>query len=371
MAGQERYEGERLPVDIKKFSQSLRGSKDIGEQLRLVDELLSERPRDAIRLVAALDTESKEHGVDPALQAMRRAVLGIVTGLDDGGATAVAVELASKPGPSRPGIRSPFARSRGAMEIAGTRPPAEIWPLLAEPDGLRQNDPEFGLLLLHELVVRGESVPSAGTWFSGWAAAASHHLAQLPAELLPIENGLSHCLPTFTTYGQAMIHPDRHPKDPVPLGQLLPGLGSARAVNRDVIAASFHEWGGRLQIDAFAPGSDFAIGNQEPRLESDLGASAITAATAIEFFFSVSASGGAYTFGPGGSYSRLRTWETIASIVNVDWPAPLDRLAVAVEDSLWIQVEPRPPWFYDVAWDIWLINVSADRVVVIAATDTD
>jgi hypothetical protein len=144
--------GESPAMDFDAFARGLRGSQDWRKEHARVSRLVSRRPLDAITLAAALDSELERSGFDLAVQAIRRSLLDLVAGVGRGDAT----QIASQPGIAHPGTPAPqLRRSRGAMQIAGTRPAAEIWQLLADTNGLRQTDPEFGLLLLHELAVRG------------------------------------------------------------------------------------------------------------------------------------------------------------------------------------------------------------------------
>lgn len=141
------------------------------------------------------------------------------------------------------------------------------------------------------------------------------------------------------------------------------------------MAAPFRDWtdhsNGRVEITCYRPGSTYPADLPEPQLRRDRQASAVPPSTGIELLFSSSVASGAYSHGPGGAYSRLRTWEAVSGIVDHDWPSALDELAAAAEGAAWITVQPDDPWFDDVAWDIWMVIAAVDRVVVLAVTDTD
>jgi Family of unknown function (DUF6183) len=368
----------RRAIDVEAFARGLRGSRNWQQERAQVAEAIAERPSRAIDLAAALDADLDAHGFDLAVHAIRGSLLDVVGGLVHHDATRVAVHLASNPGMPKPWAPDPgYRRSRGAMQIAGTRPPAEAWSVLADPSGLRRRDPEFAVLLLHELVVRGAQVPSAAGWIVDWARATAHPLSQLPAQLLAVENGLPGWLPRYgrSAGGLSWEVPNPTPEPPVALGQLLQGVGAVVPVDRDRIGATFRDWvdhsNGRVEIAGYAPGSGFPVDLPEPRLRADCRASAISPAAAIELLFSAAVGSGAYSHGPGGGFSRLRMWEAVSGIVDLAWPSDIHRLAEATETASWIMVEPDPAWFDEVAWDVWLIAEVAGRVVVAAATDTD
>jgi len=359
------------------FARRLRGRDSWRREQEHVAKLVVERPQDTIAFAGVLDLELERRGYDLAVSAVRSSLLDLVCALVHDDATHLAVHLASQPGfphPEAPGARD--ERSRGAMQVAGTRPASQIWQVLADTDGLRTRDPEFGLLLLHELVVRAEPVPSAARWFVEWSIETGHPLAQLPTKLLPIEAGLPAWLPHFGPAAGVRLlpFPDPPPAVPVTLGDVLNGLGPTLPVHRDRIGAPFRDWiehsNGRVEIAAHAPGTTFPYGSP-PRLHRLLTVAKISPATAVDALFSNAKVGGAYASGPGGAHARLRTWEAIAGIVGHDGPLALAQLAVAADRTHWIRAEPDDPWFENVAWDLWLIGATSERIVVVAATDTD
>lgn len=365
-------------MDVLTLVGGLRGSQDWRRESERVAEVLAEQPWDALALAAALEDDLALSGFDLALDSMRRSLVGLLVRLEHDDATAIAVRLASESGTRRAGIAVCQAeQGREAMQIAGTRPAAEIWDILADPEGIRVSDPEFGLLLTHELVVRGEPASPVVESFLEWALETSHPLAWLPSELLAVECGLPPLLPRYgSRAGSLSVSlPDVASQDRVPLGDLIGGLGDVVTVDRTRIGATFREWteqsNGRIVIAGYRPRADFPPGLLEPRLHRDCRASLTAPSEAVEMLFSTVVASGAYSQGPGGAYSRLRAWEAVSGIVDREWPCAVEELARAASIARWIRVEPDDPWFNRVAWDAWQVVDLADRVVVLAATDTD
>ncbi len=359
------------------FARRLRGRHSWRREQEHVAQLVVERPQDTTAFAEVLDLELERRGFDVAVHAVRSSLLDLVGALVHDDATQLAVRLASRPGPPPPGTPDPDPRrGRGAMQVAATRPAAQIWQLLAAPDGLRRSDPEFGTLLLHELVVRGEPAPASARWFVDWSREAGHPLAVLPPELLPVELGLPDRLPRYgAAVGTGPIsYPGATPAEKVPLGDVVNGLGAALAVDGLRIGATFRDWvehsNGRVAIGGFAPGTTFPY-LPPPCLTRGLGVERISPAAAVELLFASASTSGAYATGPGGGASRLRTWEAISGIVGQPSATPVRRLADAAERTHWIKASPEDPWFAGIAWDIWLIGATGDRIVVVAATDTD
>ena len=357
------------------FARRLRGSPTWRKEQEHVAQLVVERPQDTIAFAAVLDLELERRGFDHAVHQVRSSLLDLVCGLVHDDATKLAVHLASQPGMAAPAAPDPqHRRSRGAMQIAATRPATEIWELLADPDGLRERDPEFGALLLHELVVRNEPVPPAATWVVDWALGAGHPLALLPPALLPVEIGLPRRLPrsgpaTEVPAPGAAVPP---PEAPVPLGQLVDGLGDAVPVDDHRIGAAFRDWTGqphgRVEITGWAAGSGFPTDLPAPHLSPDLKASRVSPAVAVELLFSAAVAGGTGSVGPGGASARLRTWEAVSGIVDRPWPVPIQELADATVDCLWITPHVEDPWFEAAAGHVWLLVQTGDRLVALAAT---
>lgn len=359
------------------FARRLRGSPSWRREQEHVAQLVVERPQDTVAFAAVLDLELERRGFDVAVHAVRSSLLDLVGALVHDDATHLAVQLASRPGPAPPGTPGQDPRrGQGAMHVAATRPAAQIWQLLAAPDGLRRSDPEFGTLLLHELVVRGEPVPKSARWFVDWSREAGHPLGLLPPELLAVELGLPDRLPRYgAAVGAGLISfPGAPPTERVPLGDVVNGLGAALGVDHRRIGGTFQDWvehsNGRVAIGAFAPGTTFPY-CPPPCLTRGLGVEKISPAGAVELFFASASASGAYATGPGGGASRLRMWEAISGIVGHPWPTPVHQLAEAAEGTHWIKAAPEDPWFEGVAWDLWLIGATRDRIVVVAATDTD
>ncbi len=359
------------------FARRLRGRSTWRREQEHVAQLVVERPQDTLAFAAVLDLELERRGFDAAVHGVRSSLLDLVCALVHDDATHLAARLAARPATSLPEGQDPSVhRSHGAMQIAATRPAAQIWQLLTGPDGLREHDPEFALFLLHELVVRGEPVPPSAGWCAQWARDNGHPLAWLPPELLAIEAGLSGWLTRYpgAVGARAIDAPRTVVRERVPLGDIVNGLGAAVPVDRDRISATFAEWvsdsNGRLDVRGYSPGTTFPYG-PAPCLTRALPVSRIAPAAALEALFSTAIAIGAYSTGPGGSLARLRSWQAVSGVVGSRWPAPIDELAAAAARTRWIKAAPEDPWFERVAWDIWLIGATSDRIVVVAATDTD
>lgn len=359
------------------FARRLRGRSSWRREQEHVARLVVERPQDTLDFAAVLDLELERRGFDVAVHAMRSSLLDLVCALVHDDATHLAARLAARPGPAFPEGPDPLVRrSQGAMQIAATRPAAQIWQLLTAPDGLRHRDPGFAAFLLHELVVRGEPVPPSAAWCEEWARDNGHPLAWLPAELLPIEAGLPGWLPRYpgVVDARAIDAPGTVVRERVALGDIVNGLGAAVPVDRGRISATFAEWisdsNGRLDVRGYAPGTTFPY-DPAPCLTRALPVSRIAPADAVEALFSTAIASGAYSSGPGGSLARLRSWQAISGVVGCGWPVPIAELAAAAGRTRWIDAEPTDGWFEGVVWDVWLIGATSERIVVIAATDTD
>ena len=359
------------------FARRLRGRSSWRREQEHVAQLVVERPQDTLDFAAVLDLELERRGFDAAVHAVRSSLLDLVCSLVHDDATHLAARLAARPAPALPEGPGPSVhRSQGAMQIAATRPAAQIWQLLTGPDGLREHDPEFAAFLLHELVVRDEPVPPSAGWCAQWARDSGHPLAWLPPELLAIEAGLPGWLPRYprAVGARAIGAPGTIIRERVPLGDIVNGLGAALPVDRDRISATFAEWVSdsnvRLDVRGYAPGTTFPYG-PAPCLTRALPVSRIAPAGALEALFSTAVASGAYSTGPGGSLARLRSWQAVSGVVGSRWPVPIDELAAAAARTHWIKAAPEDPWFEGVAWDVWLIGATSERIVVIAATDTD
>lgn len=360
------------------FVRRLRGSVAWRKEQEHVARLVVERPQDTIAFAGVLDLELERRGFDPAVHAVRSSLLDLVCGLVHDDATQLAVRLASRPAMTPPGTGGrQLHRARGAMQIAGTRPAPEIWELLGDRDGLRHSDPEFGLLLLHEVVVRGEPAPPPARWFVEWAAGTGHPLGQLPPALLPIEDGFPDRLPRYgRAVGAAPADPPAPaPAEPSPLGAIVPGVGQAVKVDTVRIGAPFRHWAhhatGRVQITAFAAaGSGFPPSLPPPRLAAEVRSSTIPAAAGVESLFAAAVARDASSLSPGGAEARRRTWEAVSGIVDRAWPAPLPAVAAAATAARWVEAEPDDPWFGAGAGHLWLLVEAADRLVVVAASET-
>ena len=77
----------------------------------------------------------------------------------------------------------------------------------------------------------------------------------------------------------------------------------------------------------------------------------------------------------GGAYGRLRAWQSIAALTGAPATATPDDVADLARACRWFALDTASSWFWDVWWlsDVALacIGPEPERVVVIAATDTD
>jgi hypothetical protein len=261
--------------------------------------------------------------------------------------------------------------------IAGLRPPVELASVLAEPDGLQLADPAFGLDLANELVVRGVPAPQSADAHLRWATDRRHPLAALPTTTFELEAGLHKFMPQFGSVpgSSSTATADARPQAPAPLGQLLAGLGNEIAVNRALAVAAVEDMeqhsNGRIVVHAYELGDRFDPNLPPPALRADRSAEILTAARAAETLFSMAMTGGAYSTGTGASHARLCLWMSLAGLLALPWPTDVETIASSAEKARWILVEPDDDWFYEVAWDLWLIAATDRTVTVLAVTDTD
>jgi hypothetical protein len=367
-------------VDSVEFAKGLRGSKDWREDLKRLEEVIADEPRVALELSAALAGEFVERGPDLALESVWRSLLDITSGLPQEHATLVSVRLAARPPISRAAEPTHHGRSRDAMQIVGTRPADGIRELLRSDRVLREEDPEFGLHLVHELVIRGEDVSSVAKHFIDWGLHIGHPLSSIPARLSSVELGLAAWLPRFRPHAWATPIPEpiRGSQDLVPVRTLVTGIGPLISRGGEGMYVPFTEWidksNGRVTVATFRLGESFPPSEgivDGPKLTGDLLGRSIEGAAACERLFSAAVGGGAYSHGPGGAYSRLWMWEGVAALLDHPWPSSVDMLDDAVRRARWVEIASSDEWFNNVAWDVWLLVEVGSRVVVLAATDTD
>ncbi|MGW4378756.1 DUF6183 family protein [Kitasatospora sp. NPDC004531] len=81
----------------------------------------------------------------------------------------------------------------------------------------------------------------------------------------------------------------------------------------------------------------------------------------------------AYGRGLHGAYGRLATWQSLAGLVGAPTVLPIEQTAELVRRATWWTIEPKSPWFHQVAWDLAVAVLRPDGhgIAMLAATDTD
>ena len=129
---------------------------------------------------------------------------------------------------------------------------------------------------------------------------------------------------------------------------------------------------GQIDVAVFEPGVGYArAAGKPPALRADRPARQLTPEMVCVRLFTAANSGGAYSRGLGGAFARLAMWESMAGLLGLTWPAAPGDVAATARSARWIALEVSDHWFYDLAWDEWLVAATADRVTVLAATDID
>ncbi len=353
-----------------------RGSRDWrGAQQRMARAIRG-TPTAALDIAQALDEDLARDGYDIAVDALRRHAFVLSCQVPGADATRVAVELGARPPlQPTPSPRPDYVRLRNAREIVGRRPPDEVRDVL-RADLLRHDDPEFGLLLGHELVLRGSSVGPVASWYAGWAERAAHPLAYLPLSLLDIEAGVSGCLPQYGAgNGSSWTGLPDLPAGGGRLGDLIPGVGVPAPVPTDLVAAPFQDWldhsNGSVQVARYVLGDTFPADLPDLDLRPDREAVLVPPTRVVQSLFSAASNGGAYSPSPGGALARLRVWTSLRALLGLPADLPVDEVAHAAAKATWIQLATNDDWFYDVAWDVWLVVTDGASVTTVAATDTD
>lgn len=363
-------------AEFAAVASSLRGSRDWRAERALVQESVSASPTNALRWASAFDTEIRSNDFDLAIHAVRQGLFDQVVALDSEDATDIAIELVLTPGPSRPGVPAgPTWLARQAFRLAAARPASELQASIGPGSLTRSRQPELGLLIFHELVLRGCNLADID-WYPSWATRHTHPLNLLPVSLLDLEGGFGYWLPTYA--GGATGYPLASMRsidgEQSTAGALLSGLGARVEVDQDQIAAPFRDWvessNGRVEVAAFEKGTAFGV-SVGPLLEASLGCVRVPVAEGLGMLFSWTVASGAYSHGPGGAYARLRTWEAVAGLLGRAWPTRICSLADEIQDSDWVRFDTEDPWFHRVAWDVFLAVDLGSRTVTIAATDTD
>jgi hypothetical protein len=366
-------------MNVGSLVRRARGSNDWRIARERLAQAIRRKPSAALNLAKALDDDLSRHGYDIAISALRHDAFELACQSPGEEATPVAIQLGARPPMQHPNYPRPeYLRLRNAMQVAGTRPSREIKQALDRDENLRHEDPEFGLLLTHELVLRGaEPSPGAG-WYSDWAARTNHPLARLPLQLLEIEREMPTGLPQYPGALGASSWPttsEETPDEYLPLGELLRGIAPGVPLAVDEVLTPFQDWldhsNGRVQVAGYRLSSSFAAGLPDPQIHAERPATLMPPSRALRSIFIAASGGGAYSPSPGGATARLQVWTSLTALMDVPAGTPIDQVAKAAGDARWIRLAPDDVWFDDVAWDVWMIVDDGHRVISVAATDTD
>ncbi|GCD96892.1 DUF6183 family protein [Embleya hyalina] len=254
---------------------------------------------------------------------------------------------------------------------------------------------ELRACLVHELVLRGvdvERMPGIAEWATSphWRGHPLGRLPLTPSEMeagadLPVhgDHGRNHTTPfgppevsaSTETVAEARVPPARETTAP----------DTAAAMTR-AVASWVEESNGRVEARVFElaePVEVVAVAQVLPTLGLDClrGAGTDTAvsvaagppARAWRSLFVAAAGGGAYTFGSGGAYGRLAAWRSMVALAGCPEGAAVDEVRARVGECSWHVFGGDTPWFAQVAWDLGVIALGADRrrLAVLAATDSD
>lgn len=363
-------------MGLGSFADEVRGSKNWERARERMAKVIRRDPFEALRIAEALTADLERNGPDLAVGALLHGSFDLACAHPDPQATTVAVELqlrASAP----PDVDQPPWRGRelGAQKIAAMRPGKQVAALLAG-DLLKASDPDLGLLLAHELLLRSSGTWTQGAWYEAWAREAGHPLARLPLRLLDIEQDLPPLLPSIHESGSSWHIVDGLPQDPAPLSTWLAGLGSPVLLDEAAAVMPFEDWctasNGEARAAAYSLGTSFPEAMPEPSLRPDTPAGELEAVEAVTLLFSSAMNAGAYSNGAGAARARLWTWTGLTAMVGAARGTPIDDVAQRVEHGRWLTLDVRSnAWFADVAWDCWLLHADGERVATVAATDTD
>ncbi len=371
-------------MDLSAFARKLRGSRDWTDIEARLRSLAATSPSSVVELAAALDAELADRGPDLTVWSVRDRLLTLLAGVPGGDASVAAVRLAGMPvrgaGPAGaeagPDDLAELGRRLAASEVAGTRPAADLIALLGADERLR-DDPELGLLLTHELVIRGEPVGEVAGPFVAWAVRCEHPLAALPAERDELEAELVAWLPRHPGSQRTDVPwPVVPHRAAVPLVDLMAGVARRIGPGPSSAGAAFADWvqrsNGSVDVAVFAPGVGYdRAAGKPPALRADRPARPLSPEMVCVRLLAAANGGGAYSRGLGGAFARLAMWESLAGLVGLEWPGTVQDVAAAARSARWIALEVSDHWFYDLAWDEWLVAETAERVTVLAATDTD
>jgi hypothetical protein len=168
---------------------------------------------------------------------------------------------------------------------------------------------------------------------------------------------------------------------PVATETTTPSTASAMAA---AVANWVEESNGRVEARVYGFGEDVdavadtlltlgleCLGRVDPR--SRFEASSCSPVFAWQLLFAAASAGGAYSSGEYGAYGRLAAWRSVAALTGSAGGASAVEVERSAHQAAWYSFGSAVDWFEQVAWDVGLAVVAADRrrLAVLAATDTD
>lgn len=280
--------------------------------------------------------------------------------------------LTSPPSPTLMADQWPALASR----IAGTQHPSDVQVLLLDISRFGPEAMELGLLICHELAIRGTDVGEEAGPFQEWAVAARHKLARIPLRLVQLEAQLHEALPQYgpSSFGASLFFPSRYRAE-WPLGpreflpEKLTRIWSVDAESR--VCAAVSAWAdgsnGKHQAELFIVGEDVFDESDSSLLGVDVHARAIDPGDALLALFSAASLGGAHPSGLFGANGRHAMWQSISGLLNCD--GQVDELSTRANSARWYSLVSTSSWFYGSVWDVFLVAVTDSVVGVLAATD--
>jgi uncharacterized protein (TIGR02996 family) len=280
-------------------------------------------------------------------------------------------EEAARHAAGRRGTRSPFGRTPPGL------------------DGF-----EWRSCVVQEMVVRGNdpTTPTIGREHIAAMRERAHPLAWLPVQLSPLESGFGPCLVQFgprRSYGVSSGPPPGTPVRAVTGGLAVSVVGTTTATPESHAPAAVRGWStgsngqweaGEFRLDRAARadylGRDWfrslplADVFEVPRPR--FGVSRIPASSALTYLFLAAQSGGAYTRGDFGAYSRLHAWQSFGWLAGCDPAAGVEAIAAKAGLCDWFTFGGTE-WFNEIAWDLGMICLRPDgeSVAALAASDVD
>jgi len=238
---------------------------------------------------------------------------------------------------------------------------------------------EWKSCLLHELVIRDRPLTSPSVKrHAAEMRERRHPLAWLPLKRLPAEAGIPDRTPLLgTTIRRRSAEPG-----PLPVLVTTPDRNSpAFAAIRDLevesngaLEATEVQLDRVLQLESH--GADWFRSLPEASLRSVHGANftvqRIDALEALALLFAVARTGGAYSRGEFGAYSRLHAWQSYGWLAGCVPTAEPETISAQAWQCEWFTFSGTP-WFNYMVGDLGMICLRPDRlsVAVLASTDTD